>query len=141
MTRPVTATVQDPDMLELIAQPTAAKQARMFVRTRLTEAKCHADTIDTAELIISELVTNAIIHVPGEAIKVWVVLTIGRLVLLSVWDPSETMPLSRDAGPKDENGRGMGIIDTLSVANGSRPTEDGKSVWAFLQEKETTPHD
>jgi len=83
---------------------------------------------DVAELVVSELVSNAVRHAGG-SIEVWVSLR-RRYLHLSVRDHSSVPPR---LGHGD--GRGLMLVDALSVAWGSTATADGKVVWATLRHR------
>jgi anti-sigma regulatory factor (Ser/Thr protein kinase) len=131
MTAP-TSTRQDPARLSLTAVPGAVRTARKHTTAQLTEAECAESVIDDAVVITSELVTNAVKNAPNTNIEVWACVVFG-LVLLSVWDSSDAMPESQDAGELDTGGRGLTIVKSLSVGNGVFPSSaGGKFVWAML---------
>ncbi len=90
---------------------------------------CDADRLDDAALVLSELVGNAVRHAQGDSIQVR--LHRDRDVLhIAVQDGSTEMPAPREASFKDENGRGMLIIEALSHRWGCDPVASGKVVWA-----------
>ena len=92
--------------LELAPLPTAPGCARGHVRAVLLEWDL-SDLSDTAELVTSELVTNAILASPeGAPVEVQVTREAEGSVLISVWDASGEMPVLQDASPGDESGRG-----------------------------------
>jgi anti-sigma regulatory factor (Ser/Thr protein kinase) len=126
--------------LSLAALPTAPACARGHVRSLAHEWGL-ADLADTAELLASELVTNAIqasarlktLATPVVRIRV----TSDRESLtVHVWDANEAVPIRHEAGPDDDGGRGLMIIDALSAAWGSYPDSTGKSVWATIIRKQ-----
>ena len=51
-------------------------------------------------------------------------------IVIRVWDGSDGMPVRQEAGPGDDSGRGLMIIDALSVDWGSYSEENGKIAWA-----------
>jgi hypothetical protein len=53
-------------------------------------------------------------------------------VFIRVWDGNDGMPVHQQAGPGDDGGRGLTIIDTLSTDWGASPEADGKVVWALI---------
>jgi two-component sensor histidine kinase len=83
-------------------------------------------------LVASELVTNALLHTDGSC-----TVTVGRaghLVTLVVTDDSPVAPLRRDPEAMDDDGRGLAIVEMLSVAWGTTFDRAGtKSVWASFQ--------
>lgn len=98
---------------------------------------------DTAELVLSELVTNVVLAAvpekrgerPGDAAPVFQVgLFSDRTVLLiEVFDTVPGKPERREAGTADENGRGLAIVEAVSETWGTRPHPQGKVVHARLR--------
>jgi len=82
---------------------------------------------DTSELIVSELVTNAVNHARG---PIEVRLLRGRSLVCEVGDSSFAMPTLRDPDTGADTGRGLRLVDRLAYRWGSRPTPCGKVVWA-----------
>ncbi|MBE7187423.1 SpoIIE family protein phosphatase [Jatrophihabitans endophyticus] len=87
--------------------------------------------VEDAELIVSELVTNAIVH-GTPPVEVRLRLGGGR-VLMEVLDSAVTTPQLRHAKPTDDHGRGLFIMSVLAERWGTRPTVNGKSVWCHLR--------
>ncbi|MCO5969801.1 SpoIIE family protein phosphatase [Actinoallomurus soli] len=81
----------------------------------------------TTELIVSELVTNAIRY---GAPPIKVRLLHGRCLTCEVWDGSSTSPRLRRAATTDEGGRGLFLVAQLSQRWGTRYTSRGKVIWA-----------
>jgi anti-anti-sigma regulatory factor len=87
--------------------------------------------IDDAQLIITELISNAVRHAKGD-LHLLVVLR-DRHLHLSVADASTEQPRRILPDPDSgEGGRGLLLIDAVALAWGSSPTPDGKVVWATL---------
>ncbi|MER7707264.1 ATP-binding protein [Kitasatospora sp. NPDC097605] len=98
------------------------------------------DLVETAKLLVSEVVTNAILHgspeAGGELRIVWSALPGGMLKVL-VTDQSRTMPHLETAGQCDEHGRGLDIVRRLATNSGWYPEPDGgKTVWFTLLQEE-----
>ncbi|MFF7714451.1 SpoIIE family protein phosphatase [Streptomyces sp. NPDC087659] len=85
------------------------------------------DAVFTTELIVSELVTNAIRYGQGP-IELRVILD--RTLICEVSDASSTSPHMRHATATDEGGRGLFIVMQLSDRWGTRTTGDGKTIWS-----------
>ena len=101
-------------------------QARLVMRSwQLLD-----DVVETATLLASELVTNALVHGKGR-VELRLRLTRDRLVLESV-DSDAHMPRRRRATEEDEGGRGLHLVASLADRWGFRSTEEGKVVWAEL---------
>ncbi len=111
---------------ELPAEPAAAARAR-----RLTEATLTGWGLEelafTAELVISELVTNAYRY--GGGTPVTLRLIRDRSLICEVSDSSSTAPHLRRARTTDEGGRGLFLVAQLTERWGTRYTRDGKTVW------------
>ncbi len=118
---------------ELAAHPGSPAQARRLTRARLNGWAVCEDTCDTAALVVSELVTNAIVHTASEHI-VCELHDGAELVRIAVRDegcaPGEPHPLS--ARPEEEHGRGLLLIDALCHAWGTQEHGAGLVVWADL---------
>jgi anti-sigma regulatory factor (Ser/Thr protein kinase) len=121
--------VPDVRWLRLTSHPTSSRAARNFVTGTLIEWGL-GPLVDSASLVVSELVTNSIIHA-GTDIEVSVAWHLGAL-RLTVRDNSPDLPRPRIAR-RDEHGRGLTVVTALSRAFGVLPTtEGGKVVWAVL---------
>ncbi len=107
----------------------AVPAARHLVRAHLRSHGL-ADLADNAELIVSELVGNVVLHVGGE---VEVAVEVGTdEVLLSVSDSSPLNPHLRVFSRTSSTGRGMRLVHCLSAEHGVRPHGDGKTIWVRL---------
>jgi anti-sigma regulatory factor (Ser/Thr protein kinase) len=85
---------------------------------------------EDAALVLSELVTNAIVHAhAGCTIEMK---HDDHCLRLEVRDPSPTPPVIGAAHPHDIGGRGLHIVEAIANAWGWEPTIDGKTVWANL---------
>ncbi|MFM9590279.1 ATP-binding protein [Streptomyces scabiei] len=131
--------------LQLAAVPTAASCSRMFVRLTLTRWKL-ADYVEAAELVVSELVTNAVQatgltdpepksweitaeHVIGVQLR-----ATGTSLVLDVWDRNSEAPVAKNPGDDAEGGRGLLLIGALAKQwDVFRPQAGGKIVWAELE--------
>ncbi|MDQ1039363.1 hypothetical protein QFZ75_005779 [Streptomyces sp. V3I8] len=118
---------------ELAAHPGSAAQARHLTRARLSGWAVCEDTCDTAELVVSELVTNAIVH------------TASRHVVCELHDGEDLVRIAvRDEGcapgephpspqrPDEEHGRGLLLVAAMCTAWGAQETGPGLLVWADL---------
>ncbi|NNN38126.1 SpoIIE family protein phosphatase [Streptomyces sp. S3(2020)] len=83
----------------------------------------------TAELVASELVTNAIRHATG---PVQLRLLRDRALICEVSDGSSTSPRLRRAKNEDEGGRGLFLVAQLTERWGTRYTPEGKIIWTEL---------
>lgn len=82
---------------------------------------------DVVRLLVSEVATNALVHGSGEVVVRVLPTALGLRV--EVADDSPVLPRRRTAGPDAEGGRGLGLVDALSVAWGSQREGAGKVVW------------
>jgi anti-sigma regulatory factor (Ser/Thr protein kinase) len=121
-----------PAVLVLEMDDRAPRRARQFLR----KARCpehNASVLDEAVLLMSELVTNAMRHgAPPITTEVACNATSGMQVRVSDGNPEA--PTARDAGPDDQSGRGVHLVDMISDAWGVDPTPNGKTVWFRLRE-------
>ncbi|RKN12568.1 SpoIIE family protein phosphatase [Streptomyces radicis] len=110
---------------EFPADPAAVGRARDAVITRLKDWDL-AEHAFASELIVSELVTNAIRYAGG---PVGLRLIRDKTLICEVSDPSETQPHLRRARPTDEGGRGLFLVAQVAHRWGSRYTVSGKTIW------------
>ena len=131
--RPELATWPFRSHLELGALDSAVPCARLHARQVVREWGM-PDLADTAELLVSELMTNAIRASAGilsPAVALWL-FSDGRCVAIQVWDGSSEMPLRRDADADSESGWGLLLVESLSRDWGAYRRADGKVVWARI---------
>jgi anti-sigma regulatory factor (Ser/Thr protein kinase) len=86
---------------------------------------------DTAELLTSEIVTNAVVHAHS-GVRVSVEGVEGG-VRISIADSDPLVPAVRRPVEEAEHGRGLHLVDTLSDRWGVEQGETGKSVWFELR--------
>ncbi|QIP87976.1 SpoIIE family protein phosphatase [Streptomyces sp. Tu 2975] len=110
---------------EFPADVRVVSDARALVAERLTVWGLD-ELVFTTELIVSELLTNAIRYAGG---PVRVRLIRDQRLVCEVSDPSETQPHLRRARLTDEGGRGLFLIAQLAHRWGSRNTAAGKTIW------------
>ncbi|MFF4401072.1 ATP-binding protein [Streptomyces sp. NPDC001480] len=108
--------------------PTACARARTAIRDVLSRWGL-TDLAPTAELLVSELVANALRHADGPLSLTleWV-----SDVRCLVSDGSSAPPRPRDPDLEDETGRGLALVDTLATRWGWTYGPVGKSVWFEL---------
>ncbi|GAA3494269.1 ATP-binding protein [Streptomyces prasinosporus] len=126
---------------ELAAHPGSPAQARRLTRARLTGWSVCEDTCDTAALVVSELVTNAIVH------------TASSHVVCELHDGDDHLRIAvQDEGcapgrprantrqrPEEEHGRGLLLVDALCRAWGAHEHGPGLLVWADLPHRADAP--
>lgn len=102
--------------------------ARRFVADSLTD---NGRDPDTAVLLVSELVTNAVVHAETP-----IRLTLryeGPLVKIEVHDDSDRMPIAREVEADATSGRGLKLVEAFADEWGVRPIPgDGKVVWVVV---------
>jgi len=104
--------------------------ARRFVADRCRDWGC-GDVVEDAELVVSELVTNALVH--GESSCELRAGLSDAALRLQVVDDGHGMPDPQAASDTDEHGRGLLLVSVLSAAWGVELLPDGgKIVWAEL---------
>ena len=131
-----------------IALPAMARSistARLYTRDRLQTWRLMAMT-ETTELVVSELVTNAIKatnEIPPNArypelydrleVVCLCLQLLANDVLVEVWDPKQEPPQPRTVTLDDEGGRGLFLVESLAKHWGTRwPRTGGKVVWATI---------
>lgn len=110
---------------QLPADPILVARARELVTDQLAEWDLD-DMAFSTELIVSELVTNAIRYARG---TVGVRLVKDHRLVCEVSDPSQSQPHLRRARLSDEGGRGLFLIAQFCHRWGSRYTPNGKTIW------------
>ena len=112
----------------LPSEPTSVARARELACAWLL-ARGLDDLIDTVELLVSELATNALRHGRGD---IRLRLLRDRTLVCEVWDNGYAQPRRRRARDTDEGGRGLQLVSLLADRWGSRRTPRGKTVWFEL---------
>ncbi|KIF72169.1 hypothetical protein HY68_14385 [Streptomyces sp. AcH 505] len=92
-----------------------------------------AELGDVAALVLSELMTNAVLHahVPGRMVETWIIRQ-DDSVRIEVHDASDELPQRHKAADDDEGGRGLALVDELTNQRwgASERRGVGKLVWA-----------
>lgn len=109
--------------------PEEVGRARAVVREQLHDWGL-ARPADTAELLVSELVTNAVRHSHGRPVELRLVR--GDTLLCEVDDDDHDLPTLLSAGPFDDAGRGLRVVSMLAREWGTSRTGAGKTVWFEL---------
>jgi PAS domain S-box-containing protein len=118
---------------DLPAEPVAAPQARALASEQLRIWGLE-ELVDVTELLVSELVGNAVRHARG---PVRLRLLFSRALVCEVADGSATTPRVRNPSETDEGGRGLALVTLLSHRWGTRYTAHGKTIWT----EQLLPHD
>jgi anti-sigma regulatory factor (Ser/Thr protein kinase) len=133
-------------VLAIGALPTATPCARLHARNIACEWGLHG-LADTIELVVSELVTNAVKastdqdqrpHYTDEHGLAWIHLRLStdrRAVLVEVWDENVALPAPNQPGLDAESGRGLMLVEALAERWGwdLAATGRGKIVWALVE--------
>ena len=129
--------VADPLTLPITLEPSLAapREARRLLTTWLTANGCAHPLQDDALVIVSELVTNAVVHART---RVTIVAKnasdasgVNQVVRLEVHDAHSSVP-GTTARSGSAGGRGLDIVAGLAERWGCDPTPQGKSVWAEI---------
>jgi serine phosphatase RsbU (regulator of sigma subunit)/anti-sigma regulatory factor (Ser/Thr protein kinase) len=107
---------------------TAARRARTLIRRPLRQWGL-AELIPTAELVVSELVTNAVRYAQS---RISLRLVLEGALFCEVLDDSAALPRLRQAADDDERGRGLQVVSQIAQRWGTRRTGTGKVVWCEL---------
>lgn len=121
----------------LPAEKSSPATARRFCRERLGEWGVAGEVIESMQLVVSELVTNAVCHAQTPAL---ITLRLdGANVRVEVSDESDRSPARDRARGDAPGGWGIPIVEALSERWGVEPTNDhtGKTVWAELGARST----
>ncbi|WP_182525839.1 ATP-binding protein [Nocardioides dongkuii] len=116
--------------------PRAAREARRFLRRELASWDVDAELSETAQLCVSELVTNAVMHT-GTPSELRVSLTMDALTLV-VRDrggrsQTRAAPAPRGADPMRVHGRGLQLVAALARRWGTERDTVGTVVWVELE--------
>ncbi|MGI5469727.1 SpoIIE family protein phosphatase [Streptomyces sp. CA-132043] len=117
------------------AEPERIAEARGQIRDVLHDW-ADEDQVDSAVLMVSEMVTNVLLHTDGDALLVAEISgTRGaRRIRVDVADSSDELPHRRRPGELASSGRGLVLMELLAGAWGVDPRGDGKSIWFELYE-------
>ncbi|MFE6826921.1 ATP-binding protein [Streptomyces sp. NPDC057690] len=119
--------------LSLPATPTAVASARHQAAEAIQgwEADLGDEVVHTAELVISELVTNAVRYAGSGQVSMEVRL-IEAVLRVEVCDSSPVLPRPDFPDEHSENGRGLFLVAALTDRYGAEPTHTGKRCWAEI---------
>ncbi|MFF8260910.1 SpoIIE family protein phosphatase [Streptomyces virginiae] len=122
------------------AEPERIAGARRQVRELLHDW-ADEEQVDSAVLMVSEMVTNVLTHTDGDALLV--AEAVGELgerrLRVEVADPSDELPHKRHPGEMASSGRGVLLTEMLADAWGVDPRGEGKSIWFELYERSKRP--
>ncbi|MGZ4592406.1 MAG: ATP-binding protein [Actinomycetes bacterium] len=112
----------------------APGRARSAVRSWLDARPCDPSAADTAALLVTEVVTNAVLHAKGAGLSLTIDEVMSDVMHVAVRDQSRQTP-SRAARRPDEmqtGGRGLWLVEALASSWGWEPLRGGKRVWFEL---------
>ncbi|MFE5911373.1 SpoIIE family protein phosphatase [Streptomyces wedmorensis] len=121
------------------AEPERIAEAREQLRQLLHDWE-DEDQLDSAVLMVSEMVTNVLVHTDGDALLVAEVACTekSRRLRVEVSDTSDELPHKRHPGEMASSGRGLVLMEMLAHAWGVDPRGEGKAIWFELNEPPTT---
>jgi anti-sigma regulatory factor (Ser/Thr protein kinase) len=115
--------------LQLDGDPRAPRTARRAIAEWLNALGCSSERRHGLLLVVSELVTNAVVH--ARSAPEVVATHRARRVRVEVYDNDVNPPVVRDPSTLDGGGGfGLAMVAALSVRWGWEPTATGKRVWA-----------
>ena len=120
--------------LRLASSPDTVPRARRFAVTQL-HGQLPAEVVADAELAVSELVTNAVLHA-GTTIVVRL-RVLPASVRIEVEDSSRVTPVRPLASAHSMTGRGLALVESISSAVGVDRTSAGKVVWCVVPSAES----
>jgi anti-sigma regulatory factor (Ser/Thr protein kinase) len=119
--------------LELGPMPTTVPTARLWSRVILAEWRL-PDLADSVELIVSELITNAVAASRPDMSPVRLfIASNGRQVAVFVADARPESPVRMDPDDATEGGRGLLLVSAVSASWGWYPLARGKVVWSLCE--------
>lgn len=118
---------------EFAADPQSPSAARSFAKQTLNELLGSAPSVfrDDVELVVSELVTNAL-RAGSPSVKLDLLLVGPRRIAVHVTDEAVGWPHPREAGVHDIGGRGLALVSAVSTEWGVTMNDSTKTVWAEL---------
>lgn len=108
----------------------AARAARRFVTETLGRWRRDDDLLDDAAMVVTELVTNALVH--ARSATTVAVSSRPGTVRIEVADASPVVPVPRERHDTAASGRGIALVAAIAERWGAEPTPDGKVVWVEL---------
>jgi anti-sigma regulatory factor (Ser/Thr protein kinase) len=122
------------ERIVLHAEPSSVGAARRWCARTLERWGASGDVVDSACLLVSELVTNAVLHA-GTSCELTVkrpAAVEGDVVRIEVADGDPGTPVAKHYEVEAASGRGLHLIEAISDRYGTRPLGAGKAVWCEL---------
>ncbi|MER0245353.1 SpoIIE family protein phosphatase [Streptomyces sp. HSW2009] len=122
------------------AQPERLAEARQQLRQTLHDWS-NDDQVESAVLLLSEMITNVLVHTDGDALVIAEVSGAhgSRRLRLDVADASDELPHRRHPGELASSGRGLLLMEMLADDWGVDPRGEGKCIWFELREQFPEP--
>ncbi|MFB7596461.1 ATP-binding protein [Streptomyces sp. NPDC056160] len=119
--------------LSLPATPAAASEARHQAVDAIAgwDTELATEVVRTAELLVSELVTNAVQYAGTGSVSLTVCLD-GAVLRIEVCDASPVLPQPALPAADSEGGRGLFLVAALADRYHAEPRKDGKRCWAEI---------
>ncbi|MFF9489872.1 ATP-binding protein [Streptomyces sp. NPDC014676] len=119
--------------LSLPATPAAASEARRQVVDAIAawDSGLGAEVVETAELLVSELITNAVQYAGAGSVSLAVCLD-AAVLRIEVCNTSPVLPQPALPNVDSEGGRGLFLVAALADRYHAEPTETGKRCWAEI---------
>ncbi len=123
------------------AEPERVAVARQQLRELLHDWPS-ADQVDSAVLLLSEMLTNVLVHTDTDALLLAEVTDggDGRRIRVEVTDVGDDLPHLRRPGELASSGRGLVLVELLAHTWGVDPRGEGKCIWFELYEKDGAGH-
>ncbi|MFD7286722.1 ATP-binding protein [Streptomyces sp. NPDC059863] len=131
---PAAVGIQDAVRLSMSFAPNARRveHLRRVAGVLLRQDDLGTDAVETVQLLVSEIVTNAVVHGRGERVRFSLAYGRSGFVRIEVDDHSPAPVTVRRPGPDEESGRGLFLVDALSWAWGRR----GTCTWCVVAARE-----
>jgi len=118
-------------VLRLDGRPASVGEARRFVRRQARGLGADEDAQDAITTLVSELVTNAVLH--ARTAVLLRLAEVGDSLRVTVTDGSPLMPRRRRSSAMQTTGRGLQMLDAIAADSGIDPDDGvasgGKAVW------------
>lgn len=122
------------------SQPSEVREARHQLQSLLFDWRSE-DQVDGAVLMLSEMLTNVLVHTDSNALMVAEISGEHgrRLLRVEVADHSDELPHPRHPGEMASSGRGLVLLEMLAGSWGVDPRGEGKSIWFEMREDQSAP--